>query len=283
MAREHKPTAGPRKGRSDRDARKGSERRRTDRPDRKKAAGYIEGRHAVHEALIAGVPLKDLMVADHLLADERSIDGLLAAAREAGVPARTVPRSLLDELSAHGAHQGVMATARPYRYATLEDLIARAGDAPDALIVVCDHVTDPGNLGAIVRSAEVVGAAGVLVPNRRAAEVTATAYKASAGAVAHLPVAREANLATCLERLKEAGFWVAGASEHAEATVWEAPLTGRIALVMGSEGEGISRLVLDRCDFLVKLPQRGVIESLNVAQSATAIMYEWLRRTTVEE
>lgn len=258
--------------------------RRTDRPEaashRPRVAGdYIEGRRAVAEALAAGVPLKGLMVADRLAAEERGIEDILTAARDAQVPARTVSRDLLDRLSAHGAHQGVIAEARPFSYVSLEEVIEAARGKENALIVVCDHVTDPGNLGAIARSAEIVGASGLLIPNRRAAQVTATAYKASAGALAYLPVALEANLANCLTRLQEEGFWVAGASEHAETDVWHAPLTGRIALVLGSEGDGISPLVQSRCDFLVRLPQVGRIESLNVAQSATALMYEWLRRT----
>jgi 23S rRNA (guanosine2251-2'-O)-methyltransferase len=254
------------------------------RPNQKKrGASHIEGRHPIEEALAAGVPLAELMVADRLAPSERDVDPLIEKARAAGVPARLVPRDVLDRLSAHGAHQGVMATMRPYAYATLDDLVHRAAGKANALIVICDHVTDPGNLGAIIRSAEVVGADGVLIPNRRAAEVTATAYKSSAGAAAHLPVAREANLASCCQRLKDEGFWIAGASEHAQDDVWHAPLEGRIALVLGSEGDGISRLMLDRCDFLVRLPQRGRVESLNVAQSGTALMYEWLRRTMADE
>ena len=151
-----------------------------------------------------------------------------------------------------------------------------------ALVVVLDHVTDAGNFGAIVRSAEVVGAAGVVIANKRAAEVTVATYKTSAGAVMHLPIARVPNIARALEDLKQAGFWCVGASEHAEGSCWESPLTGRIALVMGSEGEGISRLVLETCDDLTRLPQRGVTESLNVAQATTALAYEWLRVNIAE-
>lgn len=243
---------------------------------------YIEGRRAVMEALEAGVPLKGLMVADHLDVEERAITNVLKAAQTAGVPARTVSRTLLDQLSAHGAHQGVIAEARPYRYQEVEQIIAAAEGQDNALVVICDHVTDPGNLGAIARSAEVVGAAGLIIPNRRAAQVTATAYKASAGALAYLPVAKVANLAASVKQLQEAGFWVAGASEHATTDVWHAPLEGRLALVLGSEGEGLSELIRKRCDFLVSLPQRGRIESLNVAQSGTALMYEWLRRAMAQ-
>ena len=161
------------------------------------------------------------------------------------------------------------------------DILDRAGDGP-ALVVVLDHVTDDGNFGAIVRSAEVVGAAGVIIANKRAAGVTVGSYKTSAGAVMHLPIAQVPNIARALDDLKAAGFWVGGASEHAEGSCWDAPFEGRVALVMGSEGDGISRLVLEKCDFLTKLPQRGMTESLNVAQATTALCFEWLRRNAGE-
>ncbi|MBQ3283925.1 MAG: RNA methyltransferase, partial [Atopobiaceae bacterium] len=173
-------------------------------------ADYLEGRHAVSEAFAAGVPLASIMIAAGLKPD-KAIDAIRRKAAGAGVPVREVKRSELDELSAHGAHQGIMAVAKPYRYASLEDLIKAAAGQKDALIIACDHVTDTGNLGAIARSAEVVGATGLLIPNKRAAAVTAVTYKASAGAISHVPRAREAHLATCLERLKTEGFWGMGA------------------------------------------------------------------------
>ena len=160
---------------------------------------------------------------------------------------------MLDAKSERGAHQGVLAEAKPYPFATLDEVLARAEGKPNSLIIALDHITDPGNLGAIVRTAEVVGADGVLVAKRRSAAVTAAAYKSSAGALAHVLLAQEANLVRSLERCKkEAGFWVAGASEHASQTVWDAPLEGRVVLVMGSEGEGLARLTRETCDFLVQ-------------------------------
>ncbi len=158
-------------------------------------------------------------------------------------------------------------------------MLADARSKPDSLIIALDHVTDPGNLGAVARSAEVVGADAVLVAKNRAAAVTPAAYKASAGALAHIALAQETNIARSLARCKEAGYWIAGASEHAEQTAWEAPLEGRIVLVMGSEGEGLARLTRESCDFLVRLPQAGRVGSLNVAQATTALAYEWLRRS----
>jgi 23S rRNA (guanosine2251-2'-O)-methyltransferase len=170
-----------------------------------------------------------------------------------------------------------------YDYATLFDLINAARGRDNALILVLDHITDAGNMGAVLRSAEVVGATGVLIPAKRAAPVNETVYRSSAGAVEHLRVAREPNLTSALKRLKEAGFWVAGATEQASDDLWHAPLEGRLALVMGAEDTGLSRLVRATCDFEVKLPQRGVTPSLNVAQAATVLMYEWLRRAQAQD
>lgn len=237
---------------------------------------FIEGRRAAAEALRCGFPVKRALIAEGQGSDA-ALARLVDELSRANIPIKTVPRGLLDAISSHGAHQGVALEVGAFPYADLADIIACAQDGP-ALIVVLDHVTDDGNFGAIVRSAEVVGAAGVVVANKRAAGVTVGSYKTSAGAVMHLPIAQVPNIARAIDDLKEAGFWVAGASEHAQDVCWGSPLQGRVALVMGSEGDGISRLVLEKCDFLTKLPQLGATESLNVAQAATALCFEWLRR-----
>lgn len=208
---------------------------------------------------------------------DQALERIAARLEDAGVPVERVPRGRLDALSSHGAHQGVVVRTRPFEYAELADVIAAAGEG-DALVVVLDHVTDQGNFGAIVRTAEVVGAAGVVVAKARSASVGVGAYKTSAGAVMHLPIAQVPNLARAIEDLQGAGFWACAATEHAEQDVWHAPMGGRLALVMGSEGEGISRLVSEKCDFACRLPQRGRVESLNVAQATTVLCYEWLRR-----
>ena len=257
-------------------ARHASNRSSAQQPATRPAGTYIEGRRAAAEALRTGFPVKRALVAEGADRDA-SFTALVADVQAAGIPVRRVSRAELDALSAHGAHQGIALEVGEFPYASLQDVVARAGDGA-ALVVVLDHVTDAGNFGAIVRSAEVVGAAGVVIASKRAAEVTVTTYKTSAGAVMHLPIARVPNIARALEDLKAAGFWAVGASEHAEGVCWETPLAGRIALVMGSEGDGISRLVLETCDDLTKLPQRGQTESLNVAQAATALCYEWLRQ-----
>lgn len=213
---------------------------------------------------------------------DSSLEQLVGRLEAAGVPVEEVPRERLDAISSHGAHQGIALEARPFEYAPLRTVISRAGEG-DALVVVLDHVTDEGNFGAIVRSAEVVGAAGVVIPKARSARVGTAAYKTSAGAVLHVPIAQVPNLSQALDALKEAGFWVGAASEHAKEDVWHAPLGGRLCLVMGSEGSGISPLVQKKCDFACRLPQRGVVESLNVAQATTVLCYEWLRRTISEQ
>ena len=255
------------------------------RPQGRNSAGrsdLIEGRRAVEEALGAGVPLKSALVQIQSLDADPALERLAQRLGAAGVSVERVPRNRLDQLSSHGAHQGVIVRAKPFQYVELGDVIAAAGKG-NALVLVLDLVTDEGNFGAIVRTAEVVGAAGVVIAKARSASVGVGAYKTSAGAVLHIPIAQVSNLARAVEELKAAGFWSCASTEHAKDDVWSAPLAGRVALVMGSEGEGISRLVLEKCDFACKLPQRGRVESLNVAQACTVMCYEWLRREMTGE
>lgn len=247
------------------------------RRDASAKGDYIEGRRAVAEALELGVPVQRALIQKDTGGTDAALADLERELKVADIEIERVAKPILDSLSSHGAHQGVMLKVQPYVYAELADIVAAAGEG-SALVIVLDHVTDEGNFGAIVRTAEVVGATGVVIAKARAARVGVGAYKTSAGAVMHLPIAQVSNLASALDELKAAGFWAAAATEHAEQTIWDAPLQGRIALVMGSEGSGISRLVQEHCDFDFKLPQRGNIESLNVAQATTAIAYEWLRR-----
>ena len=228
------------------------------------------------------MPLKSALVQIQSLDADPALERLAQRLGTAGVSVERVPRNRLDQLSSHGAHQGVIVRAKPFQYVELGDVIAAAGKG-NALVLVLDHVTDEGNFGAIVRTAEVVGAAGVVIAKARSASVGVGAYKTSAGAVLHIPIAQVSNLARAVEELKAAGFWSCASTEHAKDDVWSAPLAGRVALVMGSEGEGISRLVLEKCDFACKLPQRGRVESLNVAQACTVMCYEWLRREMTGE
>ena len=251
-------------------------------------ADYIEGKRPIVEALRTHVPMKCILMADNVQRDSL-INDILRKAKKYDVPVKSISRKKLDEISERGSHQGVIAETKPFDYVNVTTILEAAEKSAAehdgrALIVVLDHLTDAGNLGAIARSAESVGACGIIIPNKRAAHVTAATYKSSAGAIAHIPVSQVANISTCLDRLKKGGFWVAAATEHAQEYVWDANLKGRIVLVMGNEGEGVSRLVLESCDFGVKLPQVGDISSLNVAQASTACMYEWLRqnRTAAE-
>lgn len=275
-----RPQPGQQRG-GKQEARSGSQPRGRKAPSGAGASrsDLIEGRRAAEEALFSGMPLKSALVAAGAGAQDPALDRIVAKLEERGVAIEYVPRARLDQLSSHGAHQGIIVRAKPFEYASMGDVIANAGSG-DALVIVLDHVTDEGNFGAIVRTAEVVGAAGVVIANARAAKVGVGAYKTSTGAVLHVPIAQVPNLAAALDRLKEAGFWACASTEHATDDVWGAPMGGRLALVMGSEGSGISRLILDKCDFAAKLPQRGRIESLNVAQATTVMAYEWLRRVS---
>lgn len=243
-------------------------------------ADLIIGRRAAAEALAAGVPVKSALVQAASGERDAALEELAKRLEAEGVEVERAGKGKLDALAEGGNHQGVILRAKPFQYAELADIIRATGDG-DALVVVLDHVTDQGNLGAIIRTAEVVGAAGVVIPAARAAGVGVGAYKTSAGAVMHIPVAQVPNLSRALEDLKAADFWACAATEHADEDVWHAPLSRRLALVMGSEGEGISQLVRKRCDFECRLPQRGRIESLNVAQATTVLCYEWLRRVSI--
>ena len=245
-------------------------------------ADFIEGKRPVIEALRTEVPCKRVLLADNVKRDPL-IEDVLRKAKKRNVPVETVPRARLEKLSERGSHQGVMAETKPFNYVNVTTIVETANaqaaeNGGSALVVILDHITDAGNLGAIARSAESVGAAGIVIPNKRAAHVTAATYKSSAGAISHINVTQVANLSQTIERLKKEGFWVCASSEHAQEVAWKSNLKGKIALVMGSEGEGVSSLVLENCDFAVKLPQMGKVSSLNVAQASTVFMYEWLRQ-----
>lgn len=245
-------------------------------------AEYIEGKRPVIEALRTHVPMKCILMADNVKKDGL-INDILRKAKNLNVPVKTISKKKLDEISERESHQGVMAETKPFEYVNVSTILEAAKESVEkydgrALIVVLDHITDAGNLGAIARSAESVGASGIIIPNKRAARVTAATYKSSAGAISHIPVSQVANIVSTLDRLKEEGFWVAAATEHAEGCIWDSNMKGKMVLVMGNEAEGVSRLVLENCDFGVKLPMVGEISSLNVAQASTACMYEWLRQ-----
>ena len=241
------------------------------------ADGVIEGRNAVIEALRAGTAIDKIYLAK---GDTDSALGHIAnTARANGVVVVNADRRKLDEMSRTHAHQGVIAVAAVREYASIEDIFQRAeeqGEAP--LIVLCDELSDPHNLGAVIRTAECAGAHGVVIPKRRSAGLTAIVAKTSAGAVSHSPVARVPNLTALMKELQKRGVWIFGAEMNGPTSLYEADLKGPAAIVIGSEGSGMSRLVAETCDFTVSIPMKGKINSLNASAAAAILLYEAVRQ-----
>ncbi len=241
--------------------------------------GVIEGRNAVTEAIRAGVAIDKI----YLLKGEgdSALGHIASAAREQGVVVVNTDRRKLDAMSRTHAHQGVIALAAVREYASMDDILAAAQAKNEPpLIVVCDELSDPHNLGAVIRTADAAGAHGVIIPKRRSAGLTAVVGKTSAGAVAHVPVARVPNLPALLKELKEAGVWVFGTAAEGTSTLYQADLKGPAAIVIGSEGDGMGRLVRENCDFIVSIPMRGKINSLNASAAAAVLLYEAVRQRT---
>jgi 23S rRNA (guanosine2251-2'-O)-methyltransferase len=239
----------------------------------------IAGRNPVLEALKAQRPINKLLIQKG--EREGSVRAIEAMARDAGVAVQFADRAKLDGLTGGGAHQGVVAMAAVKEFVTVEDIIdhAEAAGEGDALfIVIADGVEDPHNLGAIIRTAEATGAHGVVIPKRRASGLTPVVAKASSGAVEHMRVARVANVVETMKALKKRNVWIVGADSGASARYTDCDLTGRLALVIGGEGAGLSRLVKETCDFTVKMPMRGKVASLNASVAASVLMYESLRQ-----
>jgi 23S rRNA (guanosine2251-2'-O)-methyltransferase len=238
----------------------------------------IEGRRAVLESLRAGNTIDRILLLD--TADQGpQIREILTVSAERGVPVEQVGRRVLERDSNTNKHQGVIALAPDPTYVPLDRLLMEAsnGDAP-ALLAVLDGVEDPQNLGAIARSIDGAGGHGMVIPERRAASVSPGAIRASAGALEHVPVARVVNLARALGEIKSAGIWTVGLDTSAETAYTAVDMTGPIAIVIGSEGEGLSRLVRERCDHLASLPIRGRLASLNASVAAGIMLYEALRQ-----
>ena len=237
----------------------------------------LEGRNAVAEALRAGRTIDKVFLAEG--AADHGLRRLASLAREAGAVVTAVDRRKLDQMSPTGAHQGIVAMAAAHDYSTLDDMLAlaaRRGEAP--LLVLCDELSDPHNLGAIIRSAECAGAHGVVIPKRRSVALTAVVAKAAAGALEYMPVARVTNLSAAIETLQKKGLWVFGTAAEGATPLYEADLRGPAAIVIGAEGDGMSRLVAERCDYKVSIPLRGQISSLNASAAAAVLLYEALRQ-----
>lgn len=281
MSKEYEEKRGPRGADDHTEKRFPRERRAEERvPMRERDAeadGLIEGRNAVTEALRAGTPIDKIFIARG--ETDKTLGHIASTARAAGVVVVEADRRKLDYMSATKAHQGVIALAAVREYASVEDILSAArerGEAP--LLVVCDEISDPHNLGAIIRTAECVGAHGVIIPKRRSAGLTAVVDKTSAGALEHMAVARVPNLVSAIETLKKNGLWIYGTAAEGSNELWKTDLTGPACIVIGSEGAGISRLVREKCDFLVSIPLRGQISSLNASAAAAVLLYEALRQ-----
>lgn len=246
------------------------------RPPREDDGTLIEGRNAVLETLRAGRTVDKVFVAEGA-----RIGDVAAEARRHGVPVVTCDRRKLDHMSPTGKHQGVIAQAAVQSYVSLEDILRTAqtrGEQP--LIVVCDGVEDPHNLGAIIRSAETAGAHGVIIPKRRAVGLTAAVARAAAGALAYVGVHKANNLAAALDELKAHGVWVFGAEADGTVGLYEADFDRPVAIVIGSEGKGLSRLTREKCDHIVSIPLRGQVNSLNASNAAAVLLFEAVRRRT---
>ena len=281
MSKEYEEKRGPRGADDHTEKRFPRERRAEERvPMRERDAGadgLIEGRNAVTEALRAGTPIDKIFIARG--ETDKTLGHIASTARAAGVVVVEADRRKLDYMSATKAHQGVIALAAVREYASVEDILSAArerGEAP--LLVVCDEISDPHNLGAIIRTAECAGAHGVIIPKRRSVGLTAVVGKASAGALEYLPVARVSNLVSTIRDLQKAGVWVFGTAADGDTGLYAADLKGPAAIVIGNEGEGMSRLVSEACDFKVSIPMHGRISSLNASNAAAILLYEAVRQ-----
>ncbi len=237
---------------------------------------WIIGRNPVLEALRSGRDMNKILIAEG--AQKGQIQQVIQLAKKNGVIVQQVPKKKLDQM-VEGHHQGVAAAVAAYTYAAIDDLFARAdekGEAPFFLIL--DEIEDPHNLGSILRTADASGAHGIIIPKRRAVGLTAAVAKSSTGAVEYVPVARVTNLSRAIEELKERGLWIAGTDATADEDYRQLDGTMPLGLVIGSEGKGMSRIIKEKCDFLISLPMEGKVTSLNASVAAALLMYEVHRK-----
>ena len=236
----------------------------------------IEGRNAVIEAFRAGKTIDKLFVLEHC--KEGYMNTVLREAKKQGTVINYVKRERLDQMSETGKHQGVIAYIAAYEYGSVEDILKKAEDKGEQpFVIILDDIEDPHNLGAIIRTANLAGAHGVIIPKHRASGLTATVVKASAGAINYTPVAKVTNISKTIEELKEKGLWFVCADMDG-TTMYDLDLKGPIGLVIGNEGKGVSRLVKEKCDFIAKVPMFGDIDSLNASVAAGVLAYEIVRQ-----
>jgi 23S rRNA (guanosine2251-2'-O)-methyltransferase len=241
---------------------------------------YIWGRNPIAETLQAGRRVKRILLADGQR-EAPTIAAIIQEAQRRNIPVETVPRARLDQLSRGAVHQGCLAQVEERKYVSVDDILAHAQHLQqEPLLLILDAIQDVNNLGSLLRTAEAAGAHGVIIPLHRAAEINATVVKSSAGATEHLLIAQETNLTRSIEYLKKQHIWVVGLAGEAQTLYTKANLTGPLALVVGNEGKGISRLVREHCDLLIKLPMHGHINSLNAAVAGSIALYETLRQRT---
>ena len=237
----------------------------------------IEGRNAVIEALRAERSIDKIYINKGDV--DKTLGHIASKARDAGIVVVECDRRKLDFMSVTKAHQGVIAVCAVRDYCSIDEILSLAEErGEDPFVIVCDEISDPHNLGAIIRSAECAGAHGLVIPKRRSAGLTAIVDKASAGAAEHSRIARVANIPAALKELKERGLWVYGTAADGASDLWHTDFSGPVALVIGSEGDGMGRLVRECCDFIVSLPMKGQISSLNASNAAAITMYEILRQ-----
>lgn len=250
---------------------------RRDDSDEEETRGVIEGRNAVIEALRAGRAIDKIYIARG--ETDSTLGHIAARGRSAGAVVVEADRRKLDQMSRTQAHQGVIAVASVTEYATVPEILAVSKERQeDPFVILCDEISDPHNLGAIIRTAEAAGAHGVIIPKRRSAGITPVVEKTSAGAVFHLPVARVPNLVSAIKELKEAGLWIYGSAADGLSPLWTTDFSGPAAIVIGSEGSGMSRLVREACDHIVSIPMAGKVGSLNASVSAALVIYEVMRQ-----
>jgi 23S rRNA (guanosine2251-2'-O)-methyltransferase len=238
----------------------------------------LTGINAVREALEAQIPLDRIVIAKGR--QDTRVEEIVQLARKQGVPVRFEDRDQIDRLANSKDHQGIVALGASRAPASLEDILERANATPTqfGLIVLLDGVEDPHNLGAIIRTSLAAGAHGVVIPERRAAGLTDTVSRASAGALAHLPIARVTNLVRTMEELKDAGYWLVGLDEEGEKSYTDVDYTSPMGIVLGGEGKGLHELTRKRCDFVVSLPTTGPVKSLNVSVAAGVVLFEAIRQ-----
>jgi len=239
--------------------------------------GIIEGRNAVMEALRSGVNIDKVFIAKG--ETDSTLRHIAGIARTAGAAVVEADKRKLDSMSQTGSHQGVIAMAAFTEYVTIDDILNTAKQKnEEPLIVICDGISDPHNLGAIIRTCEATGVHGIIIPKRRSSGINATVSKASSGAVFHVAIARVANITSAIKELKKAGVWIYAAATDGDTSFYESDFSGAAAFVIGSEGTGISRLVSENCDYKISIPMSGKLASLNASVSAGVLLFETVRQ-----